>query len=67
MYRAISGESAVIDPKTVDKLRERLPQVLQNYSPNYIFNADETGLFLLLLLPDKTLQMKGDKWHGGKD
>lgn len=63
--RAITGESAVVDPKIVDEWREKLPQIIQNYSPNDIFNADETGLFYKLL-PDRTLQMKGEKCHGGK-
>lgn len=30
-----------------------------------VFNADESGLFYRLL-PDKTLQFKGEKCHGGK-
>jgi transposase-like protein len=63
--RSIAGESAVVDSKTVDDWKEKLPQILENFKPSDVYNADETGLFYKLL-PDKTLQMKGEKCHGGK-
>jgi hypothetical protein len=37
----------------------------EGYKPNYIFNADETGIFFNLF-PSKTLATRGDKCHGGK-
>ncbi|XP_062566667.1 tigger transposable element-derived protein 4-like [Saccostrea cucullata] len=64
--RAITGESAIVDHKSVDEWKDKLPQILQDNDPKDIFNADETGLFYKLL-PDRTLQMKGEKCHGGKD
>ena len=37
---------------------------MKNYKACDIFNADETGLFYKLK-PNKTLQLKGEKCHGG--
>ena len=63
--RSVSGESASVSQDVVDEwLSETLQQLLQGYSPQDIFNADETGLFWRLL-PDKTFSFKGD-CHGGK-
>lgn len=38
---------------------------MKGYNPCDIFNADETGLFYKLM-PEKTLQLKGEKCSGGK-
>ena len=45
-YRTICGESAAVDPTTVDKWKKRLLTIIDNYDPNDIYNADETDLFL---------------------
>lgn len=42
-----------------------MQDVLKDYSPRDIYNADETGLFYQLL-PSKTLAFKGEKCMGGK-
>ena len=39
--------------------------LLAEFSPNHIFNADETGLFWKCL-PDNTFTLKGEKCSGGK-
>ena len=44
---------------------EKLALLLQSYSPDDIYNADETGIFFRLL-PDKTLELKNVDCHGGK-
>ena len=44
-HRVLCGESAGVDPVTVDDWKERLPSILQKYDPNDIYNADESGLF----------------------
>ena len=46
-------------------LSESLPQLMMNYAPQDVFNADETEL-LWRLLPDKTFSFKGDQCRGGK-
>jgi hypothetical protein len=38
---------------------------VKNYKAFDIFNAEETGLFHKRM-PNKTLQLKGEKSHGGK-
>jgi len=45
---------------------EDLPALLQGYSPDDIFNADESGLFYYKCLPNKTFALKGDDCSGGK-
>ena len=48
-----------------DWLESLLPGLLNDYSPENIFNADETGLFFKCL-PDWTLTFKGETCSGGK-
>ena len=38
---------------------------MERYSPEDIYNVDETGLFYKLL-PDRTYTFKGENCHGGK-
>jgi len=55
------GSEDRIDHKTTDEWRENeLPKILAKYSPEQIYNADETGLFFELL-PDRTLTTKDDR------
>jgi len=42
-----------------------LPQLLREYHPNNIFNANKSGFFYKLL-PNKSLIPKGNSCHGGK-
>jgi hypothetical protein len=59
-------ESASVDKDTVDYWKtESLLRNLEDYKPNDIFNADETGIFFNLL-PSKTFAIRGDPCHGGK-
>ncbi|GBN19115.1 hypothetical protein AVEN_40483-1 [Araneus ventricosus] len=44
---------------------QKIPEILQEFSPQNIFNADETGLFFKCL-PIKTLAFKGDKCFRGE-
>ena len=45
---------------------KKLSNILKHYSPDQIYNADETGLFFRLL-PDKTFEFKDVKCHGGSE
>ena len=64
--RSISGESAVVDTDICDDwLKNKLPNLVKNYKACDIFNAVETGLFYKLM-PNKTLQLKCEKCHGGR-
>ena len=64
-FKAAAGESAAVDSDIVDDWLTRLPQTLVGYSPDDIFNMDETGIFFKLL-PDRTLCFKNEDCHGGK-
>lgn len=64
-YRLICGESAAVDPVTVDDWKQRLPSIIDEYSPNDVYNADETGLFFKAL-PNRSLVMAKDTCKGGK-
>jgi DDE superfamily endonuclease/Tc5 transposase DNA-binding domain len=63
---SMSGESADADMERADDfLKNTLPGLLENYSPDDIYNADETGLYFKCL-PDKTYTFRSEKCHGGK-
>lgn len=65
-FRAICGESAAVNITETDDWRKTvLPEILKDYHPNDIYNADETGIFFKCL-PDKTLALKGEVCSGGK-
>lgn len=46
-------------------LENCLPKLINGYSEENIFNADETGLFVKCL-PNKTLAFRNETCHGGK-
>jgi DNA-binding Lrp family transcriptional regulator len=66
VYRCIRGEAASVDTNVLETWKDvTLPSIIKNYSPDDVFNADETGLFFNLL-PDKSLVFRGEKCHGAK-
>lgn len=65
-FKKLCGESASVNPETVKTWKEtRLKELLAEYEPQDIFNADETGL-MWQMLPDRTLTFKGEICSGGK-
>lgn len=64
--RAVCGESQSVDEAEATKwAKENIVRLLEKYSAEDIFNADETALFFKML-PHKTLALKGEPCHGGK-
>lgn len=64
--KVMSGESASVPEEDCQNyINDVLPGLLENYSENDVFNADETGLFWRCL-PNKTLAFKKEDCHGGK-
>lgn len=61
----MNDESGAVDNNVCEEWKERLRELLTNYTPQNIFNADESGLFYKCL-PDPTLAFKEEKYHGGK-
>ena len=65
-YKKMHGESSDADLKSAEKwLSDVLPNLIQGWSPEDIYNCDETGLFYQAL-PDGTYALKGEKVAGGK-
>ncbi|XP_055617640.1 tigger transposable element-derived protein 4-like [Toxorhynchites rutilus septentrionalis] len=66
-FKTASGESAAVDVGAAEQFKsDALPLLIADYSPQDIFNMDETGLFFKCL-PNKTYCFKSDKCHGGKN
>lgn len=64
--RVVCGESGDINIQTRnDWINNVLPNIIEQYDHNDIFNADETGLFYKCL-PSRTLAFKNEKCVGGK-
>ena len=63
--RTISGESGDVRSDTDESWRERLPQILEGYKPEDVWNVDETGCFWKAL-PDKGLGQMKAECKGGK-
>ena len=61
----VCGESGEVRGETVESWKERLPELLQGYSSNNIYNLDETGCFWRAL-PESGFGIKGVQCHGGK-
>ena len=62
----IAGEEGSVSEEMLrDWTSRQLPDLLGKFSPDDIFNADETGLFWKCL-PDKSLSLKGERCSGGK-
>ena len=62
----ISGERESVDIDLVqDWIDNIYPKLIEQYQPNCIYNADETGLFYKML-PEYTLDTKGEQTHGIK-
>ena len=57
--------SAVREEHTSEWTSKDLPDLLQSYTQDDIFNADETGLFYRLL-PERSLVLRGETCKGGK-
>lgn len=65
-FKKMCGESGTVDDSVVAEYQNgKLQSLLLQFSPENIFNCDETGLSYKLL-PEKTLAITGDPCHGGK-
>ena len=68
LRKAVSGEQASVDfteTQAQDWLESSLPGLLNDYSPENIYNANETELFFKCL-QDRTLTFKGETCSDGK-
>ena len=59
-------ESAAVDKDVCNDWKQRiLKPLFSRYDPNYVFNAEETGLYWRLL-PDTTHAFRGEVCTGSK-
>ena len=63
--KVVSGEAGDVGEDTVESWKERLPDILQGWAPQNIWNMDETGQFFRAL-PNKSLAEASRKCTGGK-
>ena len=63
--RALCGESANIDKEAAHDWKRHLAAVVEGYTIEDQFNADETAVFYQQL-PRKSLVFKGESYKGGK-
>ena len=63
--KVVCGEAASVDTSVVSNWKSKLSTLLEGYSPDCVYNVDETGLFYRCL-PNRTLTFKGEACHGGK-
>lgn len=61
----VCGESGDVAGETISSWKERLPELLQGYKAEDIFNLDETGCFWRAL-PESGFGERGKKHSGGK-
>ena len=65
VHENLFGESKSVNEETVNEWKQKLPELIKEYEPQDVFNADELGLFYRLQ-PSKTYTFKGQKCKGGK-
>ena len=61
----ICGESGDVQGETVESWKERLPEILNGYSKEIMWNMDATGVFWRAL-PNRGFGVKGKDCRGGK-
>jgi hypothetical protein len=59
VFKQVCGESGAVDVQKCSVWINNLPKLIENYSPDDIFNVDETGLFFKYL-PEKLLCLKAN-------
>jgi hypothetical protein len=64
--KVVCGEAGSVSKETTDKWKQsELQEILKQFEPKNIYNADETGLFYKCV-PNRTLAEKGDACSGYK-
>ena len=61
----ICGQSGDVKGETIDSWKERIPELLQGYSRENIWNLDETACFWRAL-PEHGFGKRGSQCKGGK-
>lgn len=64
-FKSLSGKSSAVNVEASEDWKRKLGNILQDYTQENWFSADETGLFYRQI-PRKSLVLKGDSCKGGK-
>lgn len=65
-FKTVQGEAGAVDSQSLIEWQQQvLRPLLKQFSPDDVFNLDETGLFWQLL-PNKTMAFRGERCTGGK-
>lgn len=65
-FRTLQGEAGAVDAEKLGSWQEEvLKSAIKDFSPDDVFNVDETGLFWQLL-PNRTIAFKGERCTSGK-
>ncbi|XP_050049998.1 tigger transposable element-derived protein 6-like [Dermacentor andersoni] len=65
-WQVACGEEKAADAESaVARWNEHFQEIIKSFSPDDVFNGDETAFFYQLL-PDKIMNFKGDRCKGGK-
>ena len=65
--KVISGEAGDVSEDTVESWKERLPDILQDWAPQNIWNMNETGQFFLEHCQTSRLQKHPANAQGGNN
>lgn len=63
---SIAGEEGDVSAETVESWQERVKEITRGYTPQDVWNQDETGSFWKAL-PEKSLSERGKRCRGGKN
>ena len=64
LFKTIRGEAGAVDLNVVRRwIEEELNPVLNEFDPEDVYNADETGSYYTMM-PDRTLAFKGQLFEG---
>lgn len=66
VFRKICGENASVDQSICSHWLVKYLPIINQYSPDDVYNVDETGLFHKCL-PSQTFLLKGENCAGGKN
>lgn len=65
-FKTVQGEAEAVNMSSLKEWQCRIVRpLLEQFSPNDVFNLDETGLFWQLL-PNKTMAFRGERCTSGK-
>ena len=66
VFRSVCGEAGAVNEEISEQWMEKLPGLIESFSPRNILNMDETGIFFRDSGCKKSFVLKNQKCTGGK-